>query len=209
MKSISGTMRNLHGSMMIRKLDQAPRVRPLRRRDHNHRHRNNHKVRPFSEKRCRDHQLAEVHLRRLMQLSDLDQVRHIKIKPNQREVKIGLQLKTGWRGENLQLWKCDSMLPKTMHIKNRELRSYDQAEISSFQPSRALTPLTSTGPTWSGNNTWEDWHFMLLFLSTCWLKDNLIPTWSMRATTNGWSSITTSSRPQNLSDAKDIQWRRS
>ena len=29
------------------------------------------------------------------QLSDLDQVRHLKIKPNQREVKIGLQLKTG------------------------------------------------------------------------------------------------------------------
>ena len=95
MKSISGTMRNLHGSMMIRQLDQAPRVRPLLQRDHNHRHRNNHKVRPFSRKRCRDHQLAEVHLRRLMQLSDLDQVRHIKIKPNQREMKIGLQLKTG------------------------------------------------------------------------------------------------------------------
>ena len=209
MKSISGTMRNLHGSMMIRQLDQAPRVRPLLRRDHNHRHRNNHKVRLFSRRRCRDHQLAEVHLRQSMQLSDLDQAQHLKIKPNQREVKIGFRLKTGWRGENLQLWKCDYMPLKTMHMKNRELRSYDQAEISSFPPSRALTPLTSTGPTWSGNNTWEDWHFMLLFLSTCWPKDNLIPTWSMRATTNGWSSITTSSRPQNLSDAKDIQWRRS
>ena len=51
------------------------------------------------------------------------------------------------RRKHLQLWKCDSMLPKTMHIKNRELRSYNQAEISSFPPSRALTPLTSTGPT--------------------------------------------------------------
>ena len=193
MKSTSGTMRNLHGSMMIRQLDQAPRVRPLLRRDHNHRHRNNHKVRPFSRKRCRDHQLAEVHLRQPMQLSDLDQVQHLKIKPNQRKMRIGLQLKTGWRGRNLPLWECDSMLQKIMRIKNRELRSYDQAEISSFPPSRALTPLTSTGPIWSGNNTWEDWHFMLRFLSTCWLKDNLIPTWSMRAITNGWSSTTISS----------------
>ena len=172
------------------------------------RHHNN-KVRTFSRRRCRDHQLAEVHLRQPMQLSDLDQEQRLKIKPNQRKMRIGLQLKTGWRGGNLRLWKCDFMPPKTMHNKNRELRSWDQAETSLSPPLRALTPLTSMGPIWSGNNTWEDWHFTLLFLSICWLKDNLIPTWSMRAITNGWSSTTTLSRPLSLSDAKDTQWRRS
>ena len=73
----------------------SPPEGPLLRRDHNHRHRNNHKVRPFSRRRCRDHQLAEVHLRQPMQLSDLDQAQHLKIKPNQRKMRIGLQLKTG------------------------------------------------------------------------------------------------------------------
>ena len=97
MKLISGTMRNLHGFMMTHRLDQAPRVDLLHRRDHNHRH-HNHKVRTFSRRRCREHQLAEVHPRQPMQLSDLDQEKHLKIKPNQRKMRIGLQLKTGWRG---------------------------------------------------------------------------------------------------------------
>ena len=47
-------------------------------------------------------------------------------------------------------FNCGSATPccrRLLHSKNRELRSYDQVEISSFPPSRALTPLTSTGPT--------------------------------------------------------------
>ena len=86
-------------------------------------------------------------------------VQHLKTKPNQRKMRIGLQLKTGWRGRNLPLWKCDSMLQKIMRIKNRELRSYDQAEISSFPPSRALTTTHKYGT----NLIWKQYLRRLTF----------------------------------------------
>ena len=95
MRLTSGTMRNLHGCMMTHRADLALRVDLLHRRDHNHRHLNNSKVRTSNQRRCRDHQPAEEHPRQPMQPSDLDQVQRLKIKPNQKETTIGLQVRTG------------------------------------------------------------------------------------------------------------------
>ena len=132
-KLTSGTMRSLHGWMMTHQLDPVPRVHPLLRRDHSQRHHNNHQVQAYNRRRCHDHRLAEPRLRRPMQLSDLDPEQHLKVMLNQKEIKIGFQLKTGWREGNLQPWKCDSMLPRTMLVRNSELHSYALARILYFQ----------------------------------------------------------------------------
>ena len=73
----------------------VPRVHPLLRRDHSQRHHNNHQVQAYNRRRCQDHRLAEPRLRRPMQLSDLDPEQHLKVMLNQKEIRIGFQLKTG------------------------------------------------------------------------------------------------------------------
>ena len=141
MKSTSGTMRNLHGSMMIRQLDQAPRVRPLLRRDHNHRHRNKPQGSTIQPKKMpRSSTGGGASSSTHAAFRSGPGTNTSRSSRTRERWELDLQLKTGWRGRNLPLWKYDSMLQKIMRIKNRELRSYDQAEISSFPPSRALTP---------------------------------------------------------------------
>ena len=109
--------------------------------------------------------------------------------------------------------------PSTVEVRLHAAEDYAHQEqrIAFLRSGRDFVLSTIEGPhtthKYGTNLIWKQYLRRLTFhaaLSFNMLTEGqLDSTWSMRAITNGWSSTTISSRPQNLSDAKGIQWRRS
>ena len=210
MNLMHGTMKNHPGHRMTLLEDQAHLEGQHLKVDHKLNPRQRREA-VFSLRECQDHPQAAELLRLHSPRFEPDLDPHLRKNRRRRKRKTRTKRRKliGWRGRKPQMWKCTFTPPKTMPIKNSGSHFWDRAENSSSPLSRVLTPLTSMDRTWYGDSIWDVWPSMQHFPSTSWLKDNWMPRCSMRTTTNGWSFTTISLRLLNLSDAKDIQWRKS